>query len=295
MDGFPRTVVGGVSVSRLIIGTNWFLGFSHTTRAKDAWIRDQMDRKKIAEIIGVFLDAGVDTILGPTWLPVLREAIEEARDRTGRDLIVIATPLFPVSPRTPVEGFDRDAVERILDELAPYRATFCMPHQATTDAMVDRCTREIRQMAALLGLIRERGLIPGLSTHMPETIVYADETGLDVETYVSIYNAAGFLMQLEADWVARIIREAEKPVIAIKPFAAGRLPPFQGLTFVWNTIRPRDMMAVGTSSPREAAEVVEMSLDILERRDPAPAQLQETRSKASVKKTAGVGGGDGNA
>jgi hypothetical protein len=286
MDGFPRTVVGGVSVSRMIIGTNWFLGFSHTTRAKDAYIRDHMDRKKIAEIIGVFLDAGVDTLLGPPWLPVLREGIEDARDRTGRDLTVIATPLFPVSPRTPVDGFDRGAVARILDDLVPYRATFCMPHQATTDAMVDRCTREVRQMAPLCGLIRERGLIPGLSTHMPETIVYADETDLDVETYISIYNAAGFLMQLEVDWIARIMNDAKKPVIAIKPFAAGRIPPFQGLTFVWNTIRPQDMVAVGTSSPREAAEVIEMSRRILERRHPAPAQLQETRSKASVRKTA---------
>ena len=82
MDGFPRTVVGGVSVSRMIIGTNWFLGFSHTTRAKDAYIRDHMDRKKIAEIIGVFLDAGVDTLLGPPWLPVLREGIEDGTGAT---------------------------------------------------------------------------------------------------------------------------------------------------------------------------------------------------------------------
>lgn len=30
---------------------------------------------------------------------------------------------------------------------------------------------------------------------MPETPVIADETGADVETYIQIYNAAGFLMQ----------------------------------------------------------------------------------------------------
>ena len=108
-------------------------------------------------------------------------------------------------------------------------------------------------------MIRERGMIPGLSTHMPETIVYADETGLDVETYISIYNSMGFLMQVEVDWVAHIIRNAHKPVLTIKPMAAGQLRPFQALTFVWNTIRPQDMVAVGTMSPKEAAEVIEIS------------------------------------
>lgn len=29
-DLFPRTTVGGKSVSRMIIGTNWLAGWSHT-------------------------------------------------------------------------------------------------------------------------------------------------------------------------------------------------------------------------------------------------------------------------
>ena len=32
---FPRTMVGGVSLSRMIIGTNWMLGWSHRTPAAD--------------------------------------------------------------------------------------------------------------------------------------------------------------------------------------------------------------------------------------------------------------------
>jgi hypothetical protein len=56
MATFPRTTVGGVSVSRMIIGTNWFLGYSHTTRAKDDYIKTQiMERKKIADILEVYL------------------------------------------------------------------------------------------------------------------------------------------------------------------------------------------------------------------------------------------------
>ncbi|MBN1285615.1 MAG: hypothetical protein JXB47_09470 [Anaerolineae bacterium] len=282
MSSFPRTMVGGVSLSRLIIGTNWFLGFSHTTPAKDHLIKSHMDRSAIADVIEVFFRAGVDTIMGPSWVPLLREAIAEAEDRTGTSAIVVATPMFPVSPQTPVDGFDPDEVKRVLDETATFKPAFCMPHQATTDAMVDRCTRSIRKMDQLCRLIRERDMIPGLSTHMPEAIIYADETGLDIAMYISIYNAMGFLMQIEVDWIARMIQKAQKPVMTIKPMAAGQLRPFQALNFVWNTIREQDMVTVGCLSPREAQEVIDLSLDILARR-PASLPLQETRSKASVK------------
>lgn len=283
MNTFPRTVVGGLSVSRMIIGTNWFLGWSHASLAKDDYIKETIkDRRKIADILEVFFRAGVDTIMGMIDVPPLAEAIKEAEDRTGVKGIVVSTPGIPVSKDTPAKGFDPSAAAKILDVSAKMGAAFCLPHQSTTDALVDRCTREIRQMAPICKLIRERNMIPGLSTHMPETIVYADESGLDVETYIALYNSMGFLMQVEVDWVAKIIREAKKPVMTIKPMAAGQVRPFQGLSFVWNTIRPQDLVTVGTMSPKEAAEVVELSLSILERRE-AGVRLQETRSKKSVK------------
>jgi hypothetical protein len=130
-------------------------------------------------------------------------------------------------------------------------------------------------------MIRERGMIPGLSTHMPETVVIADKTGADIETYIQIYNAAGFLMTVEADWVMRIISNAKKPVMTIKPLAAGKLLPVVGLTFVWNTIRDQDMVAIGTTTADEAREVIDLSLTLLERRLP-DNELQRTRSKKSL-------------
>ncbi len=283
MSPFPRTEVGGVSLSRLIIGTNWFLGYSHWSVAKDQFIANTIrERRAIADIIEVFLRAGVDTLMAPIDHAPMPEAIREAEDRTGLKCIVVATPHLPVTPETPAQGFDMDEVRRILDRTAEtLGAAFCMPHQCTTDAMVDRCTRKLRQMDAVCAAIRERGMVPGLSTHMPESIVYADESGLDVETYISIYNSMGFLMQVEVDWVARIIQNAQKPVMTIKPMASGQLRPFQALTFVWNSLREQDMVTAGAMTPREAAELVELSLEILEHRKPA-GELQTTRSKKSL-------------
>lgn len=74
-----------------------------------------------------------------------------------------------------------------------------MPHQCVTDALMDKRARCIRDIGRYTAMIREREMIPGLSTHMPETPVYADATGVDVETYIQIYNPVGFLMQIEID------------------------------------------------------------------------------------------------
>ncbi|MBM3475037.1 MAG: hypothetical protein FJX75_17380 [Armatimonadetes bacterium] len=279
---FPRTTVGGVSLSRMIIGTNWFLGWSHCTAAKDAFIQGEIAHpKRLADTIEVFFNAGVDTIMGLINSPVLPEAIREAEDRTGVKAIVISTPSFPTSKRTPLDGWNWDEVNPILDAQREHGATFCLPHTSTTDLLVDKCTREVRQMAPLCAAIRERGMIPGLSTHVPESIIFADETGLDVETYISIYNLMGFLMPLEVDWTNRIIHGAKKPVMTIKPFAAGQVRPFQGLAFSWTTLRDCDMVTVGTMTPREAAELIDISLAILSRRA-TEVELQRTRSKATV-------------
>ncbi len=285
MDSFPRTMVGGVSVSRMIIGTNWFLGYSHTSAAKDDYIKTHIaKRDMIADIIQVFLEAGVDTIMGLIQRKELWEGIQEAQQRTGKKLIVVSTPGIPVNANTPANGFGPEA-EAIFDEEARLGATFCFPHQGTTDALVDRCARKIRHLDQISRMIRERGMIPGLSTHMPESIIYADESGADVETYISMYNSMGFLMQVEVDWINRVIRNAKKPVMTIKPMAAGQLRPFQALNFVWNTIRPQDMVTVGTMTPREAKECIDLSLGILAGTQ-ANIQLQETRSKASIKSKA---------
>jgi hypothetical protein len=276
MTDFPRTEVGGVSLSRLLMGTNWFLGYSHTSAAKDRFIKSYQTRRNIADILTVFMSAGIDAIMGMPE-PILRDAIADAQDRTGREAKLIITPLFNILPGGPPE----EEPERVFDRCREFGATFCMPHQCVTDRLIDRMHNHIRDMDRYTGMIRERDMIPGLSTHMPEAVTISDATGADVETYIQLYNAAGFLMQVEADWVMRIIKNAKKPVITIKPLAAGRLLPPVGLAFVWNTIRDQDMVTIGTTTPDEAKEVIDLSLDFLNRRLP-DNELQTTRSKRSL-------------
>ncbi len=276
MTEFPRTMVGGVSLPRLLIGSNWFLGYSHTSLAKDRFIKDLQTRERIAQILAVFLQNGIDAVMAPPSR-LLEEAILDAEDQTGRQMVRILTPIFNIAPG----GEAENEPGPMLDLCKKLNATFCMPHQCVTDALLDRREGKIRDLDVYTQMIRERGMVPGLSTHMPETPIYADRQGADVETYIQIYNAAGFLMQVEADWVQRIIANAQKPVMTIKPLAAGRLLPIVGMAFVWSTIREQDMVTIGTTTADEAREIIDISLDLLAHQMPE-IELQKTRSKRSL-------------
>ena len=134
--------------------------------------------------------------------------------------------------------------------------------------MVNKNRQCIDRLPDYLKMVRDEGMLPGLSAHMPELVVYSDLNGYDVETYIQIFNCAGFLMQVEVEYIHKVIWGAKKPVMTIKPMAAGRVTPFVGLSFAWNTIRPCDMVTVGCMTPHEAVEDIEISLAALERRPP---------------------------
>jgi len=278
MNEIPHTQVETLSIPRLIAGTNWFLGYSHQTASRSKLIVETQTRETLADLLDVFFRAGCNSVYGVRPdAPHLNNAILDAEQRTGRSCVRIAIPSFDLAG-TPAA---RDANLRILDDYRGIGCNLLMPHQCTTDALVDRVNRTIRGMDFFIPAIRERGMVPGLSTHMPETPVYADEMNLDIGTYIQIYNSAGFLMQVEIDWVHRMIWGCKKPVITIKPLAAGRVQPLVGLAFCWATLRPIDMITVGCMTADEAREVVEISLALLDRRLPV-VNLQETRSKASM-------------
>ena len=278
MSEFPRTMVENLSLPRMLIGTNWFLGFSHQSPSRDKMISDR-SVSQIADVLEVFLEHGIDAILGFIANDRMYEAVQDAQQRTGKKMIIISTPGIDVG-----ESPEADAKNNEIFDLEAKRgSSLVMPHTSSTDVMLDKRARVIRGMDKICAMVRERNMIPGLSTHEPESIVFADETKLDVGTYISIYNVAGFMMPIEIDWVNHIIRNAAKPVITIKPFAAGRLHPFVGLAFSWATLRPQDMVTVGTMTPDEAKELIEISYSLFENRQ-ANVELQVTRSKQTLVK-----------
>ena len=57
----PAKTVGGLSVSRFIIGTNWMAGWSHTGKAADCMIKNHHhSAETLCPMLETFLNAGID-------------------------------------------------------------------------------------------------------------------------------------------------------------------------------------------------------------------------------------------
>jgi len=261
---FPRTIVGGKSVSRMLIGTNWMLGYSHRTPSADRSIRERFScPEAFLPMFEAYLQYGIDTVMAPMDDPMV-EAIKYAEDKLGHKLIMIDTPQINVDNN---EAARREAEARIKKSAAN-GCDFCLIHHASAEQLVNKNLGIIDRLDDYTKMIRDAGMIPGLSAHMPELITYTDNNGYDIETYIQIFNCMGFLMQVEIETVASIINNAKKPVMNIKSMAAGRVTPYVGLTFNWNVLRDCDMLTLGAFSPDEVHEDVEISFAALEHRFP---------------------------
>jgi len=277
---FPRTTVAGVSLPRMLIGTNWLAGWSHRTPAADNHIKAlHAEPESVLPVLLAYLEYGIDAVMGPLGtMPAIDKAIKQAEDKTGKKIILIDTPIINVNDTTEARA---EALARIKQSKA-IGSTFCLPHHSSVEELVDKNARSIRRIEDYTKMIRDNDMIPGLSAHMPELITYSDENEYDVQTYIQIFNCLGFLMQIEIETIASIIHNAKKPVMTIKPFAAGRVTPYVGLNFNWASLRQCDMITCGAHLPGEVHENVEISNAYFEGRFPE----LEKRASPNMKQSA---------
>ena len=270
-DAFPRTLVENVSLPRLLIGSNSFCGFSHYSAARSKWLREYFTVERIAEVVSFFVDHGIDAYLGGPR-EESRLACLEAQERTGKPVTLILTP----------SGKTKEELERNIDLCAEWGAKICMPHVSYTDSHMVVSENRILDLEDHVKRIRGHGMIPGLSTHMAETLKVALRGGYDVACIIQMLNPIGFLCSVETDWIVRAIRQCPKPVIAIKPLGAGRVLPSTGIRFAYNSIKPIDMVCIGTMSVHEAKEDVELALEAMGAIAEQERELQVTRSKEAL-------------
>jgi len=277
---FPRTTVGGISLPRMLVGTNWLLGYSHTSPAADAQIaRAHAESASLCAMLDAYLAYGIDAVMGPfLGKTALLDAIRRTEDKHSRKITLIDTPILDLHDSADAR---RDA-ERVIREGAKLGASFCLIHHSSVEQLVSKLHGTIDRLPDYTKMIRDAGLVPGLSAHMPELIVYSDDNGYDVETYIQIYNCLGFMMQVEIEQVHKILWNAKKPVMTIKSMAAGRVSPFVGITFSYSTIRPCDMVTLGAYTPAEVHEDVEIALAALERRPPDLEGRASPNAEAAV-------------
>jgi len=242
MRQLPTTVIGGLKISRIVCGSNPFFGYSHFTRSRDLWMRSYFTDDRIKEVLTRACELGINAVISGMQ-DRLFSILRDLRDN-GYEMHWICTP----------GGSDSAEVQAGVDWCRDHDVAICIPHQNYTDNNLIPARDELLGYDELADSIRSAGMVPGLSTHRPETVVTMDRAGKDVETYVLPFNSLGFLSNVEVEWTRRVIVQSPKPIIVINPLAAARITPEVGLPFVFRGIKDADAVAVGFSNVLEVEE-----------------------------------------
>ena len=124
---FPRTTVGGVDLPRMLMGTNWLLGWSHTSAAADRAIKEKYARPEdFYPVFEAYLQYGIDAIMAPASTnPIMVDAIRYAEDRSGKKITIIDTPAMNVDDSPEARAEAREVIRHSRE----IGATFCLIHQ----------------------------------------------------------------------------------------------------------------------------------------------------------------------
>jgi hypothetical protein len=232
-----------VSVSKFILGSNPFSGFSHQGTQTDWDMRHYFSASKIKETLREAETLGVNTFIARTDFHVMR-TLMEYRDEGG------ALQWF--AQTCPEVGSHETCILRALE----YGAKACHIHGGVMDNLFVH--GKMDEIPPALDLIRQKGMLAGVAAHNPRVIAWAAEH-LDVDYFMcSYYNpiprdaAPDHVPGLEEvyqdkdrDLMVRLIPQLPRPAIHYKILAAGRNNPAAAFNFAAAVMRPNDAVCVG--------------------------------------------------
>jgi hypothetical protein len=235
MPDFPSLTIEGVTISRIICGTNALLGYSHVSPGRDAWIREYFNPARIARVFACCLELGVNAVMGPLH-PRLIEALDETQRIAGARPVWVSTTDAGMAPK----GREREAQQARaagkIDEMVAIArestaeqaaalksagAPICLFHGQWTDRWPSVDGR-LHEYDHYTRIIRQAGMIPGTSVHQSARMAEVAHGGYDIAVLATPANKSGWLMRPDQAAALKAIAEAGKPVIAIKTLACGR-------------------------------------------------------------------------
>ncbi len=99
--------------------------------------------------------------------------------------------------------------------------------------------------------------------HAGMTIPLIEEEKIKCSAYITPINKMGALMLPNKHKALEAIKATNKPIIAIKPLAGGRIDPVEAFKFVFKEVKCGSCM-IGLASKYEAQKDIEMALQLIE-------------------------------
>ncbi len=258
----PTVKLGRYDITRLIIGSNPFYGYSHFNRILDETMREWYTTERVLDVLRQCEQAGVTT-----WqLSYRQRALEDVkrhRETGGR----LQWLLLSSNEMTPDD----------IPKIAAMKPIGIVHHGGITDRLFSQGQHD--KVRDFLKRVRDSGVMVGMSTHRPHNLERVESENWDVDFYMTccyqltrspeeIKKIAGELVlpasevYLEGDpaRMLRVVRQVKKTCLAFKILAAGRVstPPLidKAFEFAFANIKPQDAVIVGLY-PRYSDQVRE--------------------------------------
>ena len=256
------TTLGGISVSRMIIGGNPFSGFSHQGLDRDAEMVRYFTARHIKDTWKQAEQLGVTTCIGRCDRHIAR-VLREYRDEGGFiQWIAQSCPEY-------------ESLDRSLSNARSGEARAAFVHGGVMDNYL--ANDRLGETHAAIARIRDAGLAAGIAGHQPPVFEWA-ESNLHVDFYMcSYYNSASRDKSAEhipgrQEWfkpedrqkMVDLIQTLSKPVIHYKVMAAGRNEPEEALAFAARCMRPQDAVCIGIY-PGDKPDMIAENIGLLEK------------------------------
>ena len=248
----PTVKFGKAQVTRLIVGSNPFYGYSHFNRILDQTMREWFTQDRRMEVLHACERHGINT-----WQvhydPLFEEDFKRYRGEGGKMHVVLLAQNSLM---------DEPARLRDVAKLAPLGVAH---HGNVTDNRFR--AGEKGKVRDFLKAVRDSGMMVGLSTHNPGVVDTVESENWDLDYYQTcLYRVtrtaeearaeygeapiAEIYMEKDPERMCKMIRQTRRPCLAFKLFGAGRMVnrPAQieaAFRFAFGNIKPADPVIVG--------------------------------------------------
>lgn len=255
-------------VTRLIIGSNPFYGYSHFNRIYDGLMREWMTQDRRIEVLHACERAGINT-WQLHYSPQTLEDLKRYRDEGGRMHWLLLG-----------EG-EMMKNYKLIAEAARLGPIGIAHHGNRTDERFREGKMQLVQ--DFYKTVQDAGLPGGISTHNPAVVAWVEDKGWDNDYYMTCFyrvtrtpeDARAALgeaplgeiyMENDPQRMSEMVRQTKKPCFAFKILAAGRFANQPqsieaAFRFALTNIKPQDAVIVGMfprfrDEVRENAELV---------------------------------------
>ncbi|HWQ53974.1 MAG TPA: hypothetical protein VN442_09830 [Bryobacteraceae bacterium] len=264
----PTVKFGKADITRLIIGSNPFYGYSHFNPLLDSMMREWMTQDRRIGILKQAEAAGINTWQVHYNDPTIAD-FKRYRAEGGRmNWLLLA-------------DFDLMKNWKLLTEVAKLGPIGVAHHGNRTD---DRFRAgEMNIVRDFVNAVHDAGLPGGISTHNPKVVEYVEEHGWNNDYYMTcMYRVSRtedeardelgeaplgeVYMERDPERMCRMVRATRKTCFAFKLLGAGRnirtpQQVEQAVGYVLSNIKPQDAVIMGMfpkfrDEIRENAELV---------------------------------------